>query len=169
MSKVNIEIPSHRRKLAGFLVELIHQHHGDVSKVLDLGCGVLYSVFKQYWGDKYEGLDVREDIPVDYVGDACDLSRFKTDSRDVVTCYSTIEHVHNPYGLLQEMKRVSSGTCILTTDYTERDKNNDPTHLYCWTPKIFKQLLDSVHKDNKVYEERDILIGVMYRCRTKQI
>lgn len=115
-------------------------------------------------GAGYEGMDIRDSVGADHVGDACDLSRFPSDSRDVVTAWSVIEHVYRPYDMLCEMKRISKGTCILTTDYTERNKNNDPTHLYSWTEKTLRQLVKKVHHDCKVYVDKMMLIGVMYSC-----
>lgn len=149
-----------------FFVELIKSHHGEFNSLLDLGCGELCEVFKKRWGERYEGMDVRAEIKADYHGDCCDLSRFPTDSRDVVTGWSYIEHVKKPYEALMESIRVCRGTCIFTTDLNPHDKNGDASHLYSWTPKTFKQLLDVVHRDNKVYAANNMLIGVLYRCST---
>ena len=147
-----------------FFADLIKNHHGEFNNILDLGCGELYHVFKKRWGGKYEGLDVRVNIKADYYGDACDLSRFRSNSRDVITGFSTAEHVPNPYIMFEEAVRVCRGTCIFTTDYTMGDKNGDPTHLYSWTPKTLQQLFNMIHSDNNVYEANGILIGVFYRC-----
>jgi len=151
-------------RLAPFLAGLVDTHHGGFESLLDLGCGELQSVWRQRWGDRYEGMDLRDSVGADHVGDVCDLSRFPSDSRDVVTAWSVIEHVHRPYDMLREMKRVSRRTCIFTTDYSEQDKNGDPTHLYSWTPKTFNQLVRQVHGVCRVYVERNMLVGVMYMC-----
>ena len=159
-----MSVPTHRVALVQFFADLVAEHHGDFDSILDLGCGELSTVWKQRWGKKYEGLDIRESVTPDYVGDACDLSRFKSNSRDVVCSWSTIEHVTHPYNLLTEAKRVSRGTVVLTTDYAEMDKNGDPTHLYAWTPKVLEQLVKRVHSDNTVYVTRGITVIVMRRC-----
>lgn len=160
-----MHIPTHRVTLVKFLSDLVKTHHGDFESILDLGCGELQQVWRKRWGKRYEGLDIRESVGAEYVWDACDLSRFKSDSRDVVTAWSTLEHVTHPYSMLEEMKRVSKGTCILTTDYVNRDKDGDNTHLYSWTLKTLTQLISRVHGDIKVYETSGIVIAVMYRCK----
>jgi len=159
-----MSVPTHRIKLVQFFANLIHEHHGGFESILDLGCGELQEMWRERFGDKYEGLDKRDSVGADYVGDACDLSRFDSNSRDVVTSWSSIEHVTNPYDMLTEMKRVSSDTVIFTTDYTERDKNNSNDHLYSWTEKTLRQLVKKVHNDCKVYVDKMMLIGVMYNC-----
>jgi len=162
---VNMTVPHHRISLVQFFADLIQRNHGTFNNILDLGCGELQHIWHQRWGNRYEGLDNRTTIGADYIGDACDLSRFESNSRDVVCAWSTLEHVTCPYVMLEEMKRVSRGTCVLTTDYTEHDKNGDPTHLYMWNEKVLGQLVKSVHMESKVYVERGILIAVMYRCQ----
>jgi len=164
-----VSIPAHRINLVPFFAKLIQEHHGDFETILDVGCGELSSIWRQRWGDKYEGLDTRDTVNADYVGDACDLSLFPSNSRDVVCGWSTLEHVTHPYDMLSEMKRVSKATVIITTDYVERDKNGDPTHLYSWTPKSLRQLITRIHGDCKVYESRNIMIGVLYNCSSKEI
>ena len=159
-----MSVPAHRMMLIPILAGLIDTHHGGFETLLDVGCGELQQIWRQRWGDSYEGFDKRDSVGADYVGDACDLSRFETDSRDVVTAWSVIEHVTHPYTMLEEMKRVSRGTVMFTTDYMESDKNRDPTHLYSWTPKTFKQLVNMIHVDNTVYTANNMLIGVLRNC-----
>ena len=161
-------VPTHRVKLVQFFADLVKEHHGEFNNILDLGCGELQKIWRERWGTKYEGLDSRETVNADYVGDACDLSSFESNSRDVVCAWSTLEHVTNPYIMLNEMKRVSRGTVIITTDYMERDKNNDPTHLYAWTVKVLRQLFSRIHRDCKVYEKNKIMVGVFYNCGSKE-
>ena len=162
--RTQMHIPTDRMRLINFFAELVKQHHGDFDTMLDIGCGATHTVWKRIYGDKYKGLDVFEKFNADYVGDGCDLSRFESNSRDVVCSWSTIEHVAHPYAMLEEMKRVSRGTVLFTTDYTERDKNRSQNHLYAWTEKILGQLVNRIHKDNKVYMLKNMLIGVMYNC-----
>lgn len=163
-----MSIPTDRMRLINYFADLVKQHHGKPEKILDLGCGATHTVWKQIYGTRYEGLDVNPDFNADYTCDACDLSMFESNSRDVVTSWSSIEHMTNPYGMLSEMKRVSSGTVLFTTDYTERDKNRSSNHLYSWTEKTLKQLVKKIHRDCKVYVERRMLIGVMYNCGEKE-
>jgi len=163
-----MSVPTHRIKLVPTLANLISEHHGEFKSILDVGCGELQKIWREIWEDKYEGFDNRDSVGADYVGDACDLSRFKSNSRDVVCSWSTLEHVLNPYIMLKEMLRVSNKTVIFTTDYSERDKNGDPTHLYAWTLKVLGQLLMRVHTDFKVYQAHGLTIGVFYNCGTKE-
>ena len=156
--------PAHRIRLIHLFADLISQHHGEFESVLDLGCGELQSIWHQRLGTKYEGLDNRDTVGADYVGDACDLSRFKSNSRNVVTGWSAIEHVYCPYIMLEEAVRVSNGTVIFSTDLTQHDKDGDNTHLYSWTLKTLTQLVTKVHPDSKVYDAHGMLIIVMYRC-----
>jgi len=153
-------------RLIPFFRDLVKTHHGEFNTILDIGCGATHNEWKKLYGDKYEGLDIFEKFNADYVGDGCDLSRFESNSRDVVCSWSTIEHTTHPYSMLSEMKRVSSGTVLFTTDYTERDKNKSNNHLYAWTEKILGQLLAMIHKDSRVYVLKNMLIGVMYNCGT---
>ena len=167
---VLVNVPNHRIRLVPFFADLVHEHHGDFDSILDLGCGVLQKIWHQRWGNRYEGFDNRDTVGADYIGDACDLSRFESNSRDVITSWSTIEHVKHPYMMLEEMIRVSNGTVIITTDSTQHDKDGDPSHIYSWTLKTFKQLLTLAHVDNKVYlcsinKPNDIMVGVIYNCK----
>lgn len=157
----------HRVRHVPFFISLIKEHHGLFHRWLDVGCGELYSVWKKKYNDRYVGLDNRESIPADYHMDACRMA-FRHNLFDLSTSWSTIEHVICPYDMLDRMKTVTSGTCILTTDLSQRDKDTDPTHLYSWTPKTFKQLLNAVHDDVKVYADHGMLIGVMYNCGIKE-
>ena len=159
-----MSIPSHRIRLLPFFEGLIRKHQGDFTSILDLGCGELGAAWKQRLSDKYTGYDNRESVNPDYVGDACDLSCFSDDSFDVVVGWSSIEHVTCPYHMIIEMRRVSKGTCIVTTDFTHHDKDGDNSHLYSWTPKTFKQLISTVHSNNKVYVDGGMMIGVLYNC-----
>lgn len=163
-----MSVPTHRVKHMPFLAALVENHHGDFKRMLDLGCGELGEIWRKRWGNRYEGLDQRETVKAEHYGDACDLSRFKTDSRDVVTAWSVIEHVRRPYRMLEEAKRVSRGTVIFTTDLTQHDKNGDPLHLYSWTPKTMDQLVSTIHPDYNVYPANNMLIGAMYRCKNNE-
>ena len=164
---VKMSVPAHRIRLVPIFADIITQHHGAFDSLLDLGCGELHAVWRQRWGTKYEGLDIRDSVGADYVGDACDLSMLPTNSRDVVTGWSILEHVTHPYNMLTEAKRVSRGTVILSTDFTQYDKNYDNTHLYSWTIKTLTQLVKKIHPDSRVYANGGsdpMLIVVMCRC-----
>jgi len=161
-----MRIPVDRVRIIPFFRDLVQEHLREFNTMLDVGCGATHKEWKKIYGDKYKGLDVFEKFNSDYVGDGCDLSRFESNSHDIVCSWSTIEHVTHPYSMLSEMKRVSRGTVLFTTDYTERDKNKSSNHLYSWTEKTLGQLLAKIHKDSRVYVAKNMLIGVMYNCAT---
>lgn len=160
-------IPDSRVSIMPLFVKLIEVYHGEPMKVLDLGCGKLSRLWVKRYEDRYEGLDREAFLNVTWIQDIDKgLHNFKNDSYDLVTGWSLPEHLLRPYEMLREAVRISSETCIFTTDYTEMDKNRDPSHYYSWTPKTFQQLFDIVHKPNKVFVSNRILVGVLQGCST---
>ncbi len=137
--------------------------------LLDVGCGELWYIFKQRWGERYFGLEVdSHGVTPDYSGDACELA-FDDNSFDVITGWSVLEHVRHPFDMLAEMVRVSRGTALITTDLTPRDKNCDDSHLYSWTPKTLTQLVSQVHGDSNVYTANGMIVAAMYRCGDDEV
>lgn len=133
-----MEIPLHRRVLVPRFIGYIKEHHPHPYMLLDVGCGLLDPLFKEHFKDAYLGIDIygRHDSLADI-----QYLPFRDGSFDLVTAWSVIEHVKNPYLCVKEMLRVSSHKVILTTDFTAQHKDGDPDHLYSWTPKTFKQFL----------------------------
>lgn len=130
-----------RLRLVPAFLKTIRRFTNDSESILDIGCGCLYDSFKKQFGARYTGLDTEDsEWPRDVTGDAHDL-KFADDSFDVVTAWSVIEHLLCPYAGIMEMVRVSRRVVLLNTDFTRQDQDGDPTHLYCWTPKILRQLL----------------------------
>lgn len=165
--ETGVEVPQHRRVLVPVFLKVIEVYGGlSTPTILDVGCGGLRKEFKAVFGERYKGLDLPScPYPKDFEGDAEDLSRFGDDEFDVVTAFSVLEHLHNPMIGLSEMLRVSRHTVILTTDLTRTDQDRDDSHLYCWTPKVFKQFLERVAqgKKVKVWTEINILFGAIYK------
>ena len=133
------EMPLHRRVLVPKFIRYIEERRPQPRRLLDVGCGLLDPLFKEHFKNAYLGIDIygRHDS----LADAEHLP-FHDEVFDVVTAWSVIEHLRNPYLCIKEMVRVSSQFVIMTTNYTTRDIEGDPTHLYAWTPKTFKQFLE---------------------------
>lgn len=152
---------SDRIRLVPMFTKTLGWYVNDESRILDVGCGSLCNEFHRVYGERYVGLDTGDAPYVkDVTGDAHDLSRFPDDSFDVVTLWSVVEHLYNPYQALKEAIRVAKKAVILTTDYTEKDKNRSHNHYYAWTEKTFNKFL-SLFGKSKVWVEMDILCGVV--------
>lgn len=152
---------SDRLNLVQMFTKIIGWYRKPDETILDVGCGSLCDAFHNIYGGKYVGTDI-EDSPYkkDIICDAHDLSRFKDGSFDIVTLWSVVEHLYNPYVALREAKRVARKAVIITTDFTEADKNRSPNHYYSWTHKTFSQFL-SLFGKHKTWVENDIMCGVI--------
>ena len=80
------------------------------------------------------------------VGDATKLAQFADASVDFITCFETLEHVHDPRSVLAEFQRILSpgGRIIASvpndwTDASGRDPNPHHLHVYTW-----QKLIDDV-------------------------
>lgn len=159
--------PAHRSRLVQPFIALTDKYFPNAVTHLDVGCGGLCNIFKEIYGeDNYTGLDVETcKYPVDVHGDAEHLP-YEDNSFDVVTGWSLIEHLLNPYNGLCEMLRVSKIGVIIVTDLTKSNQEGDPTHLYCWSPKILRQLFKRLPAtDIHVSPSNGMLLGVAYKCR----
>ena len=135
-----------------------------VSRILDVGCGTLHQSFKRIYGERYTSLDLSSTpFPKSVPGDAHDLSMFHDDSFDIVTMWSVIEHLKEPYKALSEAIRVAKTVVTLSTDFTERDKNMSDNHYYSWTQKTLNHLL-SEFGESKTWVAGNILWGVIKKC-----
>jgi hypothetical protein len=160
-----MRVPVHRERLIRVFINLTKRYYPEFNTVLDVGCGGLCEAFNRIYGeDNYTGLDIEScGYPVDVIGNAENI-QYEDNSVDVVTGWSVIEHLLNPYNGMCEMLRVSRQGFIVTTDLTERDKNTDPTHLYSWTPKTLTQLFSKLPaRETHVFSEAGLLVGVAYK------
>ena len=152
---------SSRWHLLPLFRKFIGWYDDGVGKILDVGCGSLCEAFTEKYGDRYVGLDVETSpYPKTVVGDAHDLSRYADNSFRVVTLFSVIEHLKEPYKALGEAVRVAERAVIITTDLTEADKNRSDNHYYSWTPKTLKRLLGDFG-GAKTWDEMNILCGAI--------
>jgi hypothetical protein len=127
---------------------------------------MLCPAFHRRFGERYSGLDLpTRTCPKDYEGDVENL-QFLDNSFDIVTAWSVLEHLTNPFIGLSEMVRVARKAVLVSTDYTEKDKNQSNNHLYCWTQKIFHQFLSKTNLRVKVWIEADILFGLIWKSYT---
>lgn len=112
--------------------------------VLDIACGSGYGMYlmsylaKSVSGYDYSQVAIDEAKKFPYRCDAClevrnleeekSLANHKHELFDVVTCFETIEHVKNPYNLLQQIKNVTKqgGVIYISTpndlDHTDDNK-----------------------------------------------
>jgi len=129
-----------RFRLVPLFTKFINQIAQPEDTILDVGCDILCPVFHRRFGERYAGLDLpTRPCPKDYEGDAENLP-FPDNSFDIVTAWSVLEHLTNPFIGLSEMIRVARKAVLVSTDYTEKDKNKSSNHLYCWTQKVFHPL-----------------------------
>lgn len=153
---------SHRSNLIPSFIKIIEYYNPKPESILDVGCGRLQKYFKRKYGEKYTGSDLTG-VECDYKADAHSLP-FEDNSYEVVTAWSLLEHVNHPLIVLKEMSRVASKIVLLTTDFTKTDQNTDNSHLYCWTPKVFGQLLKKTGYKTmaKVIDHPKSLLGVIW-------
>jgi len=158
---------SQRSYLVSTFIKFINHIAQPEDTILDVGCGTLCQTFHQCFGERYAGLDLPTcTSPKDYDGDVENLP-FPDNSFDIVTAWSVLEHLTNPFIGLSEMVRVTRRAVLVSTDYTERDKNQSNNHLYCWTQKVFHQFLSKTNLRVKVWIESDILFGLIWKSFTE--
>ncbi len=141
--------------------KMIGWYDDGVSGILDVGCGSLCGAFTEKYGSRYVGLDVEKSPhKKTVVGDAHDLSRYADGGFHVVTLFSVIEHLKEPYKALKEATRVAKRAVVVTTDLTAADKDTSDNHYYAWTPKTLNHLLNEFGR-GKVWVEMNILCGAI--------
>lgn len=90
------------------------------SRVLDLGCGPRDQAAPfEYLGHEYVGIDYKSPA-ADVLADAHAIP-FSANSFDCVFAYAVLEHLHNPFIAIQEIKRVlrPGGMCCGTVSQGE--------------------------------------------------
>lgn len=155
--------PLHRLQHVPLFIKVIREKAGDPETILDVGCGALRDTFRQHFGEKYKGLETPGyDVPKDYEGYAENLP-FPDESFDIVTAWNLVEHLVNPFEGLTEMLRVARRAVILCTDSADVFRDGDPTHLYCWTTKVFHQFLSKSGFKAQTWVEKYILFGIVWK------
>lgn len=108
---------------------VVHGH------VLDLGAGrAKYKPMLQSVASEYTAFDMAEGPNIDVVGDVHALP-FGDGSFDTVVCTQVIEHVCEPWRVVEEIARVlkPGGVCVLTTPFM-MPHHADPHDYYRYTP-----------------------------------
>jgi 2-polyprenyl-3-methyl-5-hydroxy-6-metoxy-1,4-benzoquinol methylase len=124
------------------------------AKVLDIGCrdGALRSYLGS--GVQYHGIEIVKEYASQYVKtqDISEGTEFENDTFDYIFCIEVLEHVINPYFVLNEIKRIlkPGGFLILSVPNPYHFKEilwnifNVPDksgHIYSWTKQTFRKLL----------------------------
>ncbi len=102
---------------------------------LDLGAGkAKYKKMILENAEKYTAYDMVAAPNVDIVGDVHNLVAFETNTFDTVICTEVLEHVKEPWRVLEEIARVlkPGGRCILTTPFL-LPFHADPHDYYRYT------------------------------------
>jgi len=153
-----------REFLLPLFKKIIGRYDDGYSRILDVGCGSLCEPFIKIYGERYVGLDVPSSLypktGLWVEGDAHDLSQYPDNSFDIVTMFSVLEHLYDPYVGLSEAIRVAKKVVIITTDYMQTDKDRAVDHYYAWTPKTLLHLLTLFGKA-KTWTEGSIVPSVM--------
>lgn len=146
-------------------VQFLVQHTPKDSLVLDVGCnGGTVGVHLLKRGCYVKGIDIVEELVSKAVkrgiyaevGEAEDLSRYKSDSFDVVICSEVLEHLYDPLEAIKEAYRVlkSGGIYIVTVPHVlgemcASDKLGD-YHQANYSPEILDTMFHLVFERGKV-------------------
>ena len=136
---VTYEGPQTQRD-CGALMSLIMEHSPPGADILDLGCGPRdHAVPVQHLGHRYVGVDYCNPA-ADFLADAHALP-FQDDSFDCVLSYAVLEHLHNPFIAIDEVRRVLKPNGI----YIGTVSLGEPFHesFFHHTPWGFLSLVDS--------------------------
>jgi SAM-dependent methyltransferase len=102
------------------LFSALARHRSGGGDLLDLGCGPRdQAPVAEHCGYRYVGVDIAGS-GADILGDAHSLP-FAESSFDVVLSYAVLEHLHNPFVALAEIRRVlrPGGHCVGTVSLGE--------------------------------------------------
>jgi SAM-dependent methyltransferase len=119
-------------RYAGELLSVLEQTVTKPGRVLDLGCGPRdQAEAVKYLGHQYVGIDFTSNES-DILADAHALP-FANASFDFVLSYAVLEHLHNPFLALLEVKRVLKPGCIFVGTVSQGEPFHDSFfHLTTW-------------------------------------
>jgi SAM-dependent methyltransferase len=112
-------------------------------RVLDVGCGV--KPYYPYFSDaaSYVGVDVKENVEADLVGDVESLP-VEDGSFDVVLCTQVLEHVDDPAAAVRELQRVTApGGRVLASTHGVMLYHPNPQDFWRWTHTGLQRLFES--------------------------
>jgi SAM-dependent methyltransferase len=102
---------------------------------LDVGSGCKYSADVN--------VDIDKSLPVDIVADVQHLP-FRDYVFNVVTCFHTLEHLHNPQVALDELVRVSRKVVHIKVPWRfSWTAKSDPSHKHVFRSSWFKEYAKS--------------------------
>lgn len=149
-------------------------------RVLDAGCGVGYgaNILAEAGAREVVGVDNAAEVieavrdrarPNVYleVGDLRHLG-FPDDSFDVVVCFEVIEHVEDPFAVLDELARVLSSTGFLALSTPNRDTHvpGNPHHLHEFTPAELRDALAERFPFVSLAQQADYVTSAILRTET---
>ena len=95
---------------------------------------------------------------------------FDADSFDAVVCFQMIEHLEEPGGLVEEIKRVvgDTGVAQFSTINKEETLTDNPYHLHEFGPSEFRGLLESYFAHVEMYGVFGDELFMKYRERNQR-
>lgn len=147
------------------MLQMNFEHmHGDL---LDLGSGkAKYKPMLLKQVGSYTAFDMVEGPNVDVVGDIHNLP-FEDNSFDTIISTSVMEHVKEPWRMIEEVQRVlrPGGKCILTTPFMV-PFHADPNDYYRYTTEGGKHLFERVGLEiieSIKYGGMNVVMAEMYK------
>jgi hypothetical protein len=150
------------RKLAAFIASVYKP-----KTALVLGCARAYLVLAlRELGVDAKGIDISQwaidNAPAKirphlFVGDICDLSRFKTAAFDLVTAFDVFEHITVPdlYTALGEASRVCKDTLVIDVPiekddlHPDQSSGTDKSHVSVYSEQFWINQFTASNKDKK--------------------
>jgi len=123
---------------------------------LDVGCRRGTPDLRRYRNCEYIGIDIaiaNDRWIKNFIHADAHFMPFRDNVFHYVMCHHVLEHVHNPYEVLKEIKRVWNhrGEVFIEVPNGRRVKIvESEDHIYSWIPQTFKQFLQLVFRDVKV-------------------
>lgn len=158
----------------------------DNKKILDIGCGEGYFIkylIKNYKSNFYiEGGDISDSIlkiakennpNISFKKTSIYKSDYKDNSFDIVIAMEVLEHLENPMLAINELKRISKDSVIITVPREPffrfanilrlkylKNLGNAPGHINHWTKNTFKKFLNKSFDNVKIKTSTLWLIGI---------
>lgn len=114
------------------------------NKILEVGSRDVNGSVKPIFNyDEYIGLDLINGANVDIVADAEKLlDHFPEETFDLVLCVETLEHVKNPWLIVENMRKVlkPGGWMFITTPGTGHPQHDWPSDYYRYFETVYKDV-----------------------------
>jgi SAM-dependent methyltransferase len=144
--------------------------------VLDAGCGTGYGtmMLASAGARRVTGVDIagavialaRQSAAENVFYETADVAQLPhvDASFDVVVCFETIEHVHDPAAVLDELKRVLAPGGLLLISSPNRDRTipgSNPHHVHEYTPDEFRDALQARFPRVRLVQQHSVLASVI--------